>query len=205
MAQRKIGALLLREADCLAATERAIHWLSRAATQGDLHASGLLRSLVLPLDGSDDEAWVVVDELQRCDPWLAQRLRLSRHFGLTKLEALTVDPQEGERAWGLVVGRNPFIVQTRLAAPRAVPAMSRRALVDLRAAAGFFDSTRKDGSGLEGDLRRRSHRQRSTFEKRGIDEGLFFASTTSTGLDSLRFGPKWAVRSKAALQMALAN
>jgi len=96
-------------------------------------------------------------------------------------------------------------VQTRLAAPRAVPAVTPRAFDDLHAIAAFFERTRQDGSGLEGDLRRRSHRQRTTFEKRGIDEALFFSNATSTGLDSLRFGPKWAVRSKVALQMALAN
>ncbi|HEV7912672.1 MAG TPA: hypothetical protein VGP22_02805, partial [Albitalea sp.] len=168
--QRKLGALLLREADCVADTERAIHWLFQASTQHDEHARELLRSLVLPLEGPDDEALAIIDEVQREDPWLAQRLRLSRHFGLTKLEALTVDPSEGERPWGLTVGRNPFIVQARRGAPRAVPAMTAHALEDLKAMAAFFDRTRQDGSGLEGDLRRRSHRQRILFEKRGLDE-----------------------------------
>jgi TPR repeat protein len=204
VAQRKIGALQLREADHLVASEQAIHWLFQAAAQDDGHARNLLRSLVLPLEGSDVQAWAVIDELQRLDPCLAQRLQLSRHFGLTKLEALTVDPCSAERPWGLVAGCNPFVVQARRTAPRAIPALTRRALQDLRAAAAFFERTVEDG-GLEADLRRRAQRQRSIFEIRGIDERMFFATATSTRLECLRQGPKWAARSKAVLRLALAD
>jgi TPR repeat protein len=204
VAQRKLGALQLRDAGDLAATERAIAWLFQAASQQDAQAQGLLRSLVLPIEGPEDEAWAIADELQRSDPCLAQRLRLSRNFGLTKLEALTVDPCGGERAWGLVVGRNPFIAQARVSAPRAVPAVTRRALQDLHTAAAFF-ARAGESEGYEGDFRRRSRRQRGIFEVRGIDERLFFAVASSARLDSLRQGPKWALRSKAALRTALAN
>jgi hypothetical protein len=34
---------------------------------------------------------------------------------------------------------------------------------------------------------------------------MFFATATATGLDSLRHGPKWAVRRRSELRMALAN
>jgi hypothetical protein len=53
------------------------------------------------------------DDIHRTDPWLAMRLRLSRRFGLTKLEALTVDPLQGVRTWGLVVGQNLYVVSWR--------------------------------------------------------------------------------------------
>ena len=45
------------------------------------------------------------------DPRLAVRIELARQFGLTKLEALCVDPVDGARPWGLVVGRNPFVAK----------------------------------------------------------------------------------------------
>lgn len=204
-AQRKLGALLLRESDSLAESEQAIHWLYQAASQRDAHAKQLLSSLVLPLMGCDEDAHSAIVELRRGDPWLAIRLQLSRHFGLTKLEALTVDPADGLRPWGLVVGRNPFIDQSRLSAPRAIPAISPGALADLQRAAAFFKQTRQDASAIEGDLRRRSRRQRRAFAQHHLDESLFFASATSTTLDSLRRGPKWAFRARQALQMALSG
>lgn len=48
-AQRRLGALLLRSSETVEQSERAIEWLHRAASEGDLHAPRLLRSLVLPL------------------------------------------------------------------------------------------------------------------------------------------------------------
>jgi TPR repeat protein len=202
-AQRKLGALMLRESDSLDESEKAIHWLYQAASQHDAHAQQLLATLVLPLAGSDEDAMSAIVELRRSDPWLAVRLQLSRDFGLTKLEALTVDPADGLRPWGLVVGRNPFIDQSRLSAPRAIPAISPDALADLQRAAAFFEQTRQDASAIEGDLRRRSLRQRRAFAQHHIDETLFFASATSTALDSLRRGPKWAFKARQALHMAL--
>ena len=201
-AQRKLGALLLREANTIAESEQAIEWLFRAAGAADLFARHLLETLVLPLAGTDAQATAVIEEIQRHDPWLAVRLRLSRDFGLTKLEALTVDPVQGERAWGLVVGRNPFISQTRLSAPRAVPALSPAILVDLRRAAAFFEQARGKAGGIEGDLRRRSLVQRRAFERHHLVETMFFAKVSSTVLDALRHGPKWAFRSRQPLQSA---
>jgi len=138
------------------------------------------------------------------DPWLAVRLQLAREFGLTKLEALCVDPAEGMRPWGLVVGKNPFITQIRLSAARAIPAMSDTAMSVLKRAAAFFGQASRDAMAFEGDLRRRSLRQRRAFERHGLDEAMFFATATSMTLEALRFGPKWAFRAKEPLQMALA-
>lgn len=203
-AQRKLGALILRESGSITESEQAIGWLYQSARQGDLHAKQLLNSLVLPVSGSDAEANVAIEELDRTDPWLATRLRLARHFGLTKLEALAVDPAEGKRSWGLVVGHNPFIAQIRLAAPRAIPALSDEALADLERAVALFGRPRQSGGDSEGDLRRRSLNQRRAFERHNLHDSMFFATAKSTVLDSFRVGPKWAFRTKQTLHLALA-
>jgi len=203
-AQRKLGALMLRAADSLTDSEQAIQWLHQAANASDTHAQGLLQSLVLPLEGDDDEAASAIELVRRDDPWLAVRMQLSRQFGLTKLEALCVDPAEGQRPWGLVVGKNPFISQIRLSAARAIPALSAAASEALQRAASFFGQASRDALAFEGDLRRRSLRQRRAFERHGLSEEMFFATATSMTLEALRFGPKWAFRAKAPLQLALA-
>ena len=203
-AQRKLGALILRAADSLAESEEAIEWLHQAAGAKDTHAKRLLKSLVLPLDGSDVQAAAAIELVRRDDPWLAVRMQLARCYGLTKLEALCVDPAEGLRPWGLVVGKNPFIAQIRLSAARAIPALDDTAVHALRAAAAFFGQASRDAMALEGDLRRRSLRQRRAFERHGIDEAMFFSGATSMTLEALRFGPKWAFRAKQPLQLALA-
>jgi TPR repeat protein len=203
-AQRKLGALLLRSAATIAESEQAIHWLYEAAAQDDAHAPALLKSLVLPVAGSEAEAAWAISQVREADPWLAARLELSRAFGLTKLEALSVDPVEGLRPWGLVVGRNPFIVQARLSAPRAVPALGATALQAAERAAALFRQLRGDGASAEGDLRNRSLRQRRLFERLGLDEALFFADVSSMTLEALRLGAKWAHRARQPLNDALA-
>ncbi len=203
-AQRKLGALLLREAASLPESEQAIHWLHQASAQGDESAAELLKSLVLPVPGADDEAAEALQQIGRSDPWLAVRMQLARLFGLTRLEALCIDPAEGLRPWGLVVGRNPFITQARLAAPRAIPALSAAALEAARRAASLFGQARGQGEAAEGDLRKRTARQRRAFERHGLDEELFFAEATSMTLEALRLGPKWAFRARRPLQAALA-
>jgi len=183
-------------------SERANQWLHQAANAKDAHAARLLNSLVLPLEGGDDDASWATELVERDDPWLALRLRLSRQFGLTRLEALCVDPAQGLRPWGLVAGKNPFTTQIRLSAARAIPAMSSTAMEVAKRAASFFGQENHHHARFEGDLRRRMLRQHRLFERHGLDEAMFFASATTTTLESLRLGPKWAFRAKAALQMA---
>lgn len=204
-AQLKLGATLLRESATLAESELGIHWLHQAASQGDTLAQELLQSLVLGVEGSDEDARPAIEQISHTDPWLALRLKLARHFGLTKLEALCVDPADGLRAWGLVVGKNPFIAQARLAAPRAIPGTTPAALACAREAASFFTQTQRDAALLEGDLRRRSMRQRRAFTQHGLSEDLFFAKANATTLEALRLGPKWAFRTKEPLRLALAG
>jgi hypothetical protein len=198
-AQRKLGALMLRGAATLADSEQAIAWLHAAAAQGDRHAHTLLKSLVLPGAGRDSEAAWALSMVQEHDVGLAARLALARAFGLTKLEALSVDPVQGLRPWGLVVGRNPFIVQARLSAPRAVPALDTTAQDAAQRAATLFAQLPAGG-----DLRVRSLRQRRLFERLGLAESLFFADASASVLDTLRLGPKWAHRTRAPLALALA-
>lgn len=203
-AQRRLGVLMLRGSDSIAESEQAICWLYRSARQGDLHAKRLLNSLVLPVSGSDSTANEAIEELDRSDPRLATRLRLARRFGLTKLEALVVEPAQGKRPWGLVVGANPFIRQIRLAAPRAIPALSDEALADLERAVAFFGRLRPEGDDSEGNLRRRSCNQLRAFERHNLHESMFFATADSTALDTFRVGPKWAFRNRQTVHLALA-
>ncbi len=204
-AQRRLGALILRSASDLKSSENGIHWLHEASGQGDRLATRLLNSLVLPLEGDDEEADQAIEAVRRTDPWLAVRLRVSRDFGLTKLEALCVDPIDGRRAWGLVVGKNRFIERSKLSAPRAVPALCPAALDNLHRAALFFEQAQRDGDHFEGDWWRRSLRQRRAFAHHQVDEDMFFAQVNSATLDSLRQGTKWAQRAKPSLQLALAG
>ncbi|MEW6707793.1 MAG: hypothetical protein AB1430_23355 [Pseudomonadota bacterium] len=204
-AQRRLGALVLRGASTLQESEQALGWLHQAAQQGDGHAGLLLRSLVLPLEGEDEEAEQAIAAVARTDPWLAARLRIAREFGLTKLEALCFDPVSGLRPWGLVVGKNPFISQIRLSAPRAIPALTPQALEHLRSVAEFFARAGAESGRYEGDLRRRSLNQRRLFAKLGLDENMFFAVASSVALDSFRLGTKWAFRARQPLRLALAE
>jgi TPR repeat protein len=202
-AQQILGASVLAEARGIRESERGMQLLFDAAASGDQLAKRLLETFVLPLEGSDAETRVAIDDVARKSPWLAARLQLSRDFGLTRLEALTVNPAEGARAWGLVVGHNPFIVQARLSAPRAIPALSSQALSNLRSIAAQFNSTNKDCRNTEGDLRQRSRLQRTVFDRLNLDSRLFFANASSTVLDTLRQGNKWTKRVSRLLPVAI--
>jgi TPR repeat protein len=204
-AQRRLGALVLRGAATLQESEQALSWLHQAAQQGDDHAQLLLSSLMLPLEGEDEDAEAAITAAARHDPWLAARLRISREFGLTKLEALCFEPVAGLRPWGLVVGKNPYISQIRLSAPRAIPALTCQALEHLQSVAAFFSRAGADAGRYEGDLRRRSLNQRRLFARLGLDESMFFAVASSVALDSFRLGTKWAFRARQPLRMALAE
>jgi TPR repeat protein len=204
-ARRKLGALILREATSLADSERAIGLLHGAAGQGDGAAHALLRSLVLPVEGAAAPAWMAIERIRRDDPLLAARLELARRFGLTKLEALSIDPAAAWRPWGLAVGRNPFITKSRLSAPRAVPAVDTAASEAAQRAATLFDSARRGAAAADGDLRRRSTQLRRVLERLDVEESMFFAQASSRMLDALRQGPKWAFRAREPLALALAR
>jgi hypothetical protein len=186
-------------------TEIALGWLHQSAQHGDPAAAGILRSLVLPVSGDGEVADTAIEAMMRESPAIASRLRVARDFGLTRLEALCVDLMAGVRSWGLVVGENRYLAQVRLAQPRAVPALDERAQQRLRRAAAFFEQMRQDGGPAEGDLRVRSARLRRLLASYGVTEDLFFARATSSKLDTLRHGAKWAFGARPLLQSAIAS
>lgn len=204
-AERRLGALELREATQLHAMERAVALLFKASRKGDPHATRMLHSLVLPVAGNDQDAEPGIGEVQRHAPLLAARMRLARQFGLTKLEALSVNPVSGLRPWGLVVEKNPFVVKMRLSEPRVVPARSDAALQALERASWIFSSERKDHPAMEGTLRMRAQQQRRLFESLQLRDAWFFSSANARERETIRVGTKWAQHQRAMLQMALAN
>ena len=203
-AQRRLGVLILRSATTLHESEQGIQWLHQAATAQDVVATRLLHSLVLPIHSDEGAATAAIDAIRPEDPWMACRLRTARDFGLTRLEGLSADIAAGIRPWGLVVGVNPFVVQAKLSAPRAVPSLTDAASQNLKRSANFFEQSRQDGGPFEGDLRQRSMRLRRLLERHGADESLFFAEARVTTLDRLRTGTKWAFHERQLLRSALA-
>lgn len=204
-AERRLGALELREATEIDAMEKALAALFKASSKGDAIAKMILKSLVLTVDGSDAQAEEGIREVQQSSPVLAARLRLSRHFGLTKLEALSVNPANGRRSWGLVVDKNPFVMKMRLSEPRAVPAVSDAALDCLERSAALFGTSGGEQSITEAPLRARSLQQRRLFERLHLNDDLFFSNATSLERDVMRVGTKWAQKQRQTLQMALAE
>lgn len=202
-AQRRLGTLILRSSTSLQESEQGIHWLHLAAHCHDVLAEQLLGSLILPVAGVEAKATSAIDAIRLVDPWLACRLRTARDFGLTKLEAMSVDIVAGQRPWGLVVGQNHSIAQAKLAEPRAIPALQPQVFESLRRTVAFFEQSKRDGAPIEGDRRRRTHRLRYCLERAGLHESLFFAEASSTALNSLRQGPKWAFHARKLLRAAL--
>lgn len=198
-AQRRLGALILRESATVQTMEQAVTWLHLAASQEDLHAQDLLRSLVLPVEGDANEAESALARVRNVDAWLAARLRLAREFGLTKQEALSFDPVSGARPWGLVTGFNPYLTQSKLSAPRVVPATSPAAHDALRQAVALFSISDQDSKALL-----RSQLQRRHLASLDIDEDLFFADANSIERDRVRIGTRWAHHARTRLQAALA-
>lgn len=203
-AQRRLGAIVMRSAGSQREAEQGMNWLFLAAQAQDPHACGLLRSFLLPVAGDEDTAAQGIAEIARSNAALAARLRVARDFGLTKLEAMTVDVAEGMRPWGLVVGKNPFIQHARLAAARAVPALNASTLQTLRRCAGQLAGGGPQGTAPKDlELRHRAARLKQALDSHGLQESLFFAKASSDALDALRGGPRWARLTKAQLDAAM--
>lgn len=202
-AERRLGALVLRDANHIEAMERGVALLHASSGKGDTLAGLLLRSLLLPVHGSDEEASEAIDEVQQSAPLLAMRLRLARAFGLTRLEALSVNPSTAIRPWGMLVGRNPFVAKALLGEPRAVPAISGHAHQCLEMAAAMFSPERHQSVLLEGSLRVRTSQMRRLLQRLQLPEGVFFASASSHQREAIRVGTKWAKRQRDILQQVL--
>jgi TPR repeat protein len=203
-AERRLGALVLRDATCIESMEHGIALLHAAADKNDALARSLLHSLTLPVDGSDEEAFTAIEAVRHAAPLLAMRLRLARVFGLTKREALSVDPLAAQRPWGMVVGSSPFVAKARLCGPRAVPATTPDAQRCLQMAASMFSAQQRDSMVAEGSLRARSLQMRRLFHRLKLKETVFFASASSNQREAIRVGTKWARRQQHILKQVLA-
>lgn len=203
-AKRRLGALTLKEAKNIEQMEKGLSLLYESSINGDGVANGIIQTLVLDVEGCEEEADSAIEAVQQISPLLATRLRLARYFGLTKLEALSVNPSTAIRPWGLVVERNPYIKKGSLAEPRAVPAASRKAIECIRDAAREFAPKGEISNLLEGSLRARSLKQRRIFQKINLQEDLFFSRANSSQRDALRIGTRWAQNQKKFLDQALA-
>lgn len=203
-AKRRLGVLTLKEAKTIENMEEGLSLLYESSITGDVIANGILKTLVLDVHGSEDDAISGIEEVQQLAPLLATRLRLARCFGLTKLEALSVNPTTAIRPWGLVIERNPHIKKGNLAEPRAIPAASRKAIECIRNAAMEFAPKGEISNMLEGSLRTRSLNQRRIFKKINLQESLFFSKANSVQRDSLRIGARWAQNQKIFIDQALA-
>lgn len=195
-AQRRLGALILRESTSLHTSEQAITLLYSSAAKGDVHAAVLLRSLVLPVAGTDEEAAHALHEIQSHDRLLAASLELAREFGLTRQEWANLDLTMCAREWGLVTTPSRSL-QPRLAAPRAIPAVTSSALTRLRAAAAMA----RINAGA--DSRRDVVDLRQLLHKLGLAEDLFFADAKAEDRDRVRIGTRWAHHAGDKLRAAL--
>ena len=202
-AKRRLGALILKEARGIEQMEQGVSLLYESSLHGDRLASGIIKTLVLQVPGCEQEAASGIEEVQQIAPLLATRLRLARHFGLTKLEALSINPATAIRPWGLVVEKNPHIRKGKLSEPRAVPAASRKAIETIRDAAREFAPHGEIAEVLEGSLRARALKQRRIFQKVKLQDSLFFSQANSTQRDALRIGTRWAQQQKQVLDQAL--
>lgn len=203
-AKRRLGALTLKEAKSIEHMEEGLSLLYESSITGDSLANGIIKTLVLDVNGCEEEADSGIEEVQQIAPLLATRLRLARHFGLTKLEALSINPSTAIRPWGLVVERNLHIRKGNLSEPRAVPAASRKAIETIRNAAMEFAPHGEIADLLEGSLRARALKQRRVFQKINLQEDLFFSQANSYQRDALRIGTRWAQHQKKFLDQALA-
>lgn len=204
-AQRQLGALILKAALNIGEFELGMHWMSLAATQGDAIAKSLLRSFVLPVHGSDQEADQAIGAVMRIDPWVAHRLRTARNFGLTKTEAMGVDVVSGIRSWGLVVSNDAADQRLRSRFSRTVPALEPRFMDQLREAVDFFRVAGENGTFVNGERRRRPHTLRYVLERIGFDESVFFAQVPTAKISTFRQGPSWAQGVRGTLRTALVD
>ncbi|ABX34371.1 hypothetical protein Daci_1728 [Delftia acidovorans SPH-1] len=131
---------------------------------------------------------------------LAMRLRLARAFGLTKLEALSMNITTTIRPWGLVLEKNTLVAKGKLSEPRVIPATSTYAMNCLDIASALFTSNSLESTIFEGSLRARSLQLRRLLQKLHVQEKIFFSSASSQERESTRVGAKWAKVQKEILK-----
>lgn len=204
-AQRQLGALILKSALDIDEFEMGMHWMTQASGRGDAIATHLLRTFVLPVRGTEQEADLAIGEIARRTPWLGHRLRVSRDFGLTRTEAMCVDLVAGLRPWGLVVSSEAADQRLRSRFSRAIPALEPRFLDRLRESADFFRLSGESGVPSSLDRRNRGQKLRYALECSGFHESIFFAQVPTSVIASLRQGPSWAHGVRQTLRSAMAS
>jgi len=199
VAQRKLGALLLKEASCVEEAEPGVRWLDQASGHGDQLSIELLQTLSLPLPQLAPESELfIVERARSLSLALAEKLALARTFHLTEREALTFDARSSVRPWGLVLkGTTKENPKGRLV-PAATPQMKRELA---RMASNFTGADRSaDTIDLQG-----YRAQRLALKALQIPDSLFFAHEIGRSLSHYGFGRHWAVRAATLLQSALAS
>jgi len=196
-AQRKLGALLLKEATSVDRAEVGVHWLSQAAEKGDLDAAELLRTLILPLPQISTEFEnSVIEKVEAISPELGARLVLARALHLTRHEAMTFDAKQNIRSWGLCMrGTTKENPKGRLA-----PAITQHMKSELQRAALFFNTKRAVEDTL---ILQRTRIQRRIFKALSIPESFFFPKEIGRSRSHYGFGRHWAARAAPLLKTAL--
>lgn len=196
-ARRILGALVLKEATCLETAEPGVHWLSKAADQGDGAAHALLETLVLPLPELPPAVESsIVERVRAVDAELGARLALARAFHLTRKEALNFNARRDVRGWGLLIpGTSNENPKGRLA-----PAVHEPMKAALHHAASFFSGSRT----LEHAFPLQKGRtQRQVFEALSISDHMFFAPEIGRSWSHHGFGRHWAARAAPLLKELL--
>lgn len=196
-AQRKLGALLLREATSLERAELGVHWLSRAAEGGDGASRELLETLVLPLPTLPAGVELsIVEKVRAVDAELAARLALARAFHLTRREAMNFNARRDIRPWGVLIpGTAKENPKGRLA-----PAVHEPMKAELQRAASFFRAC----SSFENTfMLQKGRTQREVFKALSISEDMFFPSEIGRSWSHYGFGRHWAVRAAPLLKELL--
>lgn len=197
VAQRKLGALLLREATTLVRAEQGVHWLSAAAQGGDEAACELLRTLVLPLPSLPPALETsIVEKVRAVDAELAARLTLARAFHLTRREALNFNPRRDIRPWGVLIPGTP----SENPKGRLAPAVDEPMKQQLQRLASFFHADTAPGHLLAGH---KARTQRHVFKALSIPEEMFFPPEIGRSWSHYGFGRHWAARAAPLLDAML--
>jgi TPR repeat protein len=187
-AQRRLGAILLKEADSLERAIVAIDWLDKAATAGDACAIQLLKTLTLPLpDLPAEYESAMIRRISIVDAALGIRVGLARAIGLTRHEAMSFDGRRDIHSWGLKIeGSSKNNPKGRLA-----PVVSAEMRQALRHAQAHFSGP---GGVDSASLIQRSRMLRTLFAQLGLSESMFFAGEIGRSLSHYGFGRHWASR-----------
>lgn len=162
MAQLELGIAAWRaRREDVANDVRAAEWLLKAQAQGIEEASRMLRKIAAP---AAPAAWAeavlsrLTRELVESHPLLVARLELAARFGLSRTEALLIDPVASDHGHCLVVD---VCVQHRHRGRRLVLVQTAEERMLLDRVTAVFERVDSSPAGPEGNYRQRLYRLRS--------------------------------------------